>query len=78
MSLKSRWMALGGYRRNGFNSPRHCKLFQGKPRKSKDLPTVLHRPAGPDKGGVEGRGKGIRLQEFTPSPRGESLAAINA
>jgi len=37
------------------------------------------RPAtGHDKGGVEGRGKGIRLQEFTPIPRGDSLAAINA
>ncbi len=37
------------------------------------------RPAtGHDKGGVEGRGKGIRLQEFTPIPRGDSLATINA
>jgi transposase len=36
------------------------------------------RPAtGHDKGGVEGRGKGIRLQEFTPIPRGDSLAAVN-
>jgi len=36
------------------------------------------RPAtGHDKGGVEGRGKGIRLQELVPIPRGESLADIN-
>jgi hypothetical protein len=31
---------------------------------------------GHDKGGVEGRGRGIRLQHFVPVPRGESLAAI--
>jgi transposase len=35
------------------------------------------RPAtGHDKGGVEGRGKGIRLQHFVPIPRAESLRAI--
>lgn len=33
---------------------------------------------GHDKGGVEGRGKGIRLQHLTPVPRGESLGAIAA
>jgi transposase len=33
---------------------------------------------GHDKGGVEGRGKGIRLTHLTPIPRGESLAAISA
>ena len=32
---------------------------------------------GHDKGGVEGRGQGIRLQHFVPVPRGESLAAIS-
>ena len=31
---------------------------------------------GHDKGGVEARGKGIRLQHLTPIPQGESLAAI--
>lgn len=31
---------------------------------------------GHDKGGVESRGKGIRLQHMTPVPRGESLTAI--
>ena len=31
---------------------------------------------GHDKGGVESRGKGIRLQHMTPVPRGESLGAI--
>lgn len=31
---------------------------------------------GHDKGGVEARGKAIRLQHLTPIPRGESLAAI--
>jgi transposase len=31
---------------------------------------------GHDKGGVEARGKGIRLQHLTPIPRGESLEAI--
>jgi len=32
---------------------------------------------GHDKGGVEGRGKGIRLQHLTPIPEGESLAALS-
>lgn len=32
---------------------------------------------GHDKGGVEGRGRGIRLQHFVPVPRGESLAVIS-
>jgi transposase len=31
---------------------------------------------GHDKGGVESRGKGIRLQHMVPVPRGESLTAI--
>jgi hypothetical protein len=31
---------------------------------------------GHDRGGVESRGKGIRLQHMTPVPRGESLTAI--
>ncbi|HEV7944210.1 MAG TPA: IS21 family transposase [Solirubrobacteraceae bacterium] len=31
---------------------------------------------GHDKGGVEARGKGIRLQHLTPIPQGESLTAI--
>ncbi len=33
---------------------------------------------GHDKGGVEARGKGVRLQLMTPIPQGESLAAISA
>lgn len=33
---------------------------------------------GHDKGSVESRGKGIRLQHMTPVPRGESLAEISA
>lgn len=33
---------------------------------------------GHDKGGVESRGKGIRLQHLTPTPEGESLSAISA
>jgi len=33
---------------------------------------------GHDKGGVEARGKGIRLQELVPIPAGDSLAAISA
>ncbi len=33
---------------------------------------------GHDKGGVESRGKGIRLQVLTPIPRGDSLAALSA
>src|SRR5260370_19597236 len=32
---------------------------------------------GHDKGGVESRGKAIRLQHLTPIPRGESLAAVS-
>lgn len=31
---------------------------------------------GHDKGGVEARGKAIRLQHLTPIPQGESLTAI--
>ena len=31
---------------------------------------------GHDKGGVEARGKGVRLQHLTPIPRGDSLASI--
>ena len=33
---------------------------------------------GHDKGAVEGRGKGVRLQHLTPVPSGASLAAISA
>ena len=33
---------------------------------------------GHDKGGVEARGKGVRLQHLTPIPRGESLGEIAA
>lgn len=33
---------------------------------------------GNDKGGVEARGKGVRLQHLTPIPRGESLGVISA
>ena len=32
---------------------------------------------GHDKGGVEGRGKGIRLQHLTPIPRGQTLHEIS-
>jgi len=32
---------------------------------------------GHDKGGVESRGKGIRLQHLTPIPRGDSLQQVN-
>ncbi len=36
------------------------------------------RPAkGNDKGGVEARGKGVRLQHLTPIPRGDSLTEIS-
>ncbi len=31
---------------------------------------------GHDKGGVEGRGRGVRLQHLTPIPRGDSLAEL--
>jgi transposase len=41
-------------------------------------PCFARRGEGHDKGGVEGRGKGIRLQHLTPVPRGESLGAIAA
>lgn len=33
---------------------------------------------GHDKGGVEGRGKNLRLQHLVPIPKGDSLAAISA
>lgn len=33
---------------------------------------------GHDKGGVEGRGKGIRCQHLVPVPRGEELSALSA
>ena len=32
---------------------------------------------GHDKGGVESRGRGVRLQVLTPIPRGDSLAALS-
>ena len=32
---------------------------------------------GHDKGGVEGRGRGVRLQHLTPIPRGDSLAGLS-
>jgi len=41
-------------------------------------PCFCRPGTGHDKGGVEGRGKGIRLQHLTPVPRGASLAAISA
>jgi transposase len=40
-------------------------------------PCFTRRGEGHDKGGVEGRGKGLRLQHFTPIPRGDSLVAIS-
>lgn len=39
-------------------------------------PCFARRGEGHDKGGVEGRGKGIRLQHLTPVPRGGSLGQI--
>lgn len=39
-------------------------------------PSFARPGEGHDKGGVESRGKAIRLQHLTPIPRGESLAAI--
>jgi hypothetical protein len=42
------------------------------------LRAVFCRPAtGHDKGGVEARGKGIRLQHLVPIPAGESLDTIS-
>ena len=41
-------------------------------------PCFARRGEGHDKGGVEARGKGIRLQHLTPVPRGNSLAEISA
>jgi hypothetical protein len=35
------------------------------------------RGEGHDKGGVEARGKGIRLAHLTPIPRGETLSEIS-
>lgn len=40
-------------------------------------PCFTRPGTGHDKGGVEARGKGIRLQELTPIPSGQSLAEIN-
>ena len=40
-------------------------------------PCFTRRGEGHDKGSVEARGKGVRLQHLTPIPRGESLAAIS-
>lgn len=39
-------------------------------------PSFARPGEGHDKGGVESRGKAIRLQHLTPIPQGESLAAI--
>ena len=41
-------------------------------------PCFTRRGEGHDKGSVESRGKGIRLQHLTPVPRGNSLAEISA
>jgi len=41
-------------------------------------PCFTRRGEGHDKGSVEARGKGIRLQHLTPVPRGGSLAEISA
>jgi transposase len=41
-------------------------------------PCFTRRGEGHDKGSVESRGKGLRLQHLTPVPRGESLAEISA
>lgn len=42
------------------------------------LEPCFARPGeGHDKGGVEGRGKGIRLQHLTPIPRGQTLREIS-
>ena len=41
-------------------------------------PCFARRGEGHDKGSVESRGKGIRLQHFTPVPQGSSLADISA
>jgi len=41
-------------------------------------PCFARRGEGHDKGSVESRGKGIRLQHMTPVPRGNSLAEISA
>lgn len=40
-------------------------------------PSFARPGEGHDKGGVESRGKAIRLQHLTPIPRGESLAVIS-
>ena len=40
-------------------------------------PCFARPEEGHDKGGVEARGKGIRLQHLTPVPRGQSLRAIS-
>jgi len=41
-------------------------------------PCFTRRGEGHDKGSVESRGKGIRIQHLTPVPRGNSLAEISA
>ena len=41
-------------------------------------PCFTRQGEGHDKGSVESRGKGIRLQHMTPVPRGSSLAEISA
>lgn len=41
-------------------------------------PCFTRRGEGHDKGSVESRGKGIRLQHLTPVPRGNSLTEISA
>jgi transposase len=41
-------------------------------------PCFARPRTGHDKGGVEGRGKGIRWEHLVPIPAGESLAAISA
>jgi transposase len=53
-----------------------CARFQALVSHNLFEPCFTRIGVGHDKGGVESRGKGIRLQHLTPIPRGESLNEI--
>ena len=58
--------------------PRLTERFQALVSHYLFEPCFARRGEGHDKGSVESRGKGIRLQHLTPVPRGDNLAEISA
>jgi transposase len=64
-------------RRVGVEKDRLTRRFRALASHYLFEPCFARRGEGHDKGGVEGRGKGIRLQHLTPIPRGQTLREIS-